>query len=252
MNRLAIAAEVASIPTTLVGSLGFPGVAKATRRRAARVVSEPCATFAPIHYEPGYAYPLIVWLHSSASSERELRHVMPLVSMRNYVAIAPRGTSSSAQHRNKYSWRQTADEIEAADMRVKECVEAAARRFNIRAEKVFLAGCAGGGTMALRLAWSDPGRFAGVVSINGPLPTRLQPLRRVNEIRSVPCLLAMSRESQTYPSTQVCSDLRLLHSAGCTVALRQYPDADDLTSNMLADMNRWLMDLVCNSSGHDS
>jgi phospholipase/carboxylesterase len=61
----------------------------------------------------------------------------------------------------------------------------------------------------------------------------------------VPCLLAASRENRAYPDQQMCSDLRLLHAAGCTVALRQYPGAEDLTSNMLADMNRWLMEIVC-------
>jgi phospholipase/carboxylesterase len=57
--------------------------------------------------------------------------------------------------------------------------------------------------------------------------------------------LAASRGNRAYPDKQMCSDLRLLHAAGCTVALRQYPGAEDLTSNMLADMNRWLMEIVC-------
>jgi phospholipase/carboxylesterase len=84
-----------------------------------------------------------------------------------------------------------------------------------------------------------------VVAINGPLPTGWQPLRRVNDARRVPCLLAASRENRAYPDEQMCRDLRLLHAAGCTVALRQYPGAEHLTSNMLADMNRWLMEIVC-------
>ena len=101
--------------------------------------------------------------------------------------------------------------------------------------------------MALRTAWSEPKKFAGVVAINGPLPSRLSPMRRVNEIRHVPCLLTTSRDSRAYPADQVCQDLRLLHSAGCVVSLRQYPGGDGLTSGMLSDLNRWVMDLVCGS-----
>ena len=168
----------------------------AAQRASAR---EPCATFAPIHYEPGYAYPLIVWLHSTASCERELRHVMPLVSMRNYVAIAPRALSPSSGHRNKYSWRQTGDDIEAAETRVADCIAAASRRYQHSSVEGLP------GRMWQR--WHDgtspgverSGRFAGVVAINGPLPTRWQPLRRVNEARRVPCLLAASRENRAYP-----------------------------------------------------
>src|SRR5580658_5486284 len=49
------------------------------------------STFAPMHYEPGYSYPLLVWLHGAGCDERQLLRIMPLVSMRNYVAVAPRG-----------------------------------------------------------------------------------------------------------------------------------------------------------------
>jgi phospholipase/carboxylesterase len=73
----------------------------------------------------------------------------------------------------------------------------------------------------------------------------MSPLRRVNELRRVPCLLSTCRDSVSYPAEHVCRDLRLLHSAGCTVALRQYPGGDDLTRSMLADADRWLMALVC-------
>jgi phospholipase/carboxylesterase len=67
----------------------------------------------------------------------------------------------------------------------------------------------------------------------------------VNELRHVPCLIATSRDNRAYPANLVCRDLKLLHSAGCTVALRQYPGGDDLTTKMLSDMDRWLMELVC-------
>jgi phospholipase/carboxylesterase len=98
------------------------------------------------------------------------------------------------------------------------------------------------------VAWNNPSRFAGVVAINGPLPSQQSPLRRVNELRQLPCFLATSRDSRSYPATRVCDDLRLLHTAGCTVALRQYPGSDGLTSKMLSDLDRWLMELVCGAA----
>src|SRR5437016_9189131 len=48
--------------------------------------------FTPLHYERNYAYPLIVWLHGPRDNERQVAQVMPLVSMRNYIAVGPRGT----------------------------------------------------------------------------------------------------------------------------------------------------------------
>ena len=170
---------------------------------------------------------------------------MPLVSMRNYVAVAPRGSSAHPRHANRFQWQQSQNDIEVAEARVADCIASAERRFNIHPERIFLVGCGGGGTMALRIAWNEPSRFAGVVSFNGPLPKRWRPLHRVNELRCVPCMLVSSRDSRAYPASEVCNDLRLLHAAGCTVSLRQYPGGDDLTNNMLSDLDRWLMQLVC-------
>jgi phospholipase/carboxylesterase len=251
MNRIAPAAPTPSFTPSLHASNEFTGTNEPTgskpfvTRRSTGDERGPFATFEPIHYERGYAYPLVVWLHGAAGSERELRQVMPRVSTRNYVAIAPRGCSPDRRHTGRYDWQQTADAIEASEALVARCVARAARQFNVHPRRIFLAGCGSGGTMAVRVAWNDPARFAGVVSINGPLPASLRPLRQINQLRRVPCLLAMSRDSQVYPQARACSDLRLLHSAGCTVALRQYPGSDELTRDMLSDMDRWLMELVC-------
>ena len=243
MNRIAPAVDPIAVPLTLAGSSEFPRVATFSQRSLKRAASPSFSTFTPIHYEAAYAYPLLVWLHSAGGSERELKQVMPHVSMRNYVAVAPASKSANSRR----PWRQSPEDIEAAETSLEYCVSQAQQEFNIHPRRVFLAGCGRAATMALRLAWNNPTRFAGVVAINGALPASWQPMRRVNELRRVPCLLATSRDHRRYPADRVCRDLRLLHSAGCTVARRQYPGADDLTDGMLRDMDRWLMELVCGS-----
>jgi phospholipase/carboxylesterase len=245
MNRLALVSETTLTAPSHTLSANPPSQAPLPKHRFAQGFDLPYATFAPIHYESGYAYPLIVWLHDADSNEQELRQVMPLVSMRNYVAIAPRGTCAAKRCRGRFDWSQTGESIESAHSRIIDSITVARERFNIHPNRIFLIGRGTGATMALRTAWSEPNQFAGVVAINGPLPSSGSPMRRVNELRQVPCLLATSREHETYPADQVCQDLRLLHTAGCTIALRQYPGSDDLTSNMLSDLDRWLMELVC-------
>ena len=59
-----------------------------------RCNSFPHIVVSPIHYESGYAYPLIVWLHDAGKSEQEIVEVAPKISSRNYVAVAPRGLKS--------------------------------------------------------------------------------------------------------------------------------------------------------------
>jgi phospholipase/carboxylesterase len=250
MNRIATRVDSLSADVPQIGLPESFHVSTLKRRREHRVTapaSPPFATLAPLHYERGYAYPLLVWLHRRSGSEHQLRRIMPHVSLRNFVAAAPRGTV--ARRRGGFHWRQDAEGIEEAETRIFDCIAAAAEKFNIHPERIFLAGCGSGGTMAVRVAWNHPERFAGVATLGGELPSELCPLRRVNAMRRIPCLVAMSRHSPHYPEHQVCRDLRLMHSAGCTVALRQYPGADDLTAGMLSDLNCWLMELVCGRAG---
>ena len=250
MNRIESAPKILSAPAA---SHDIPASLRTRTlghvRQGGREVT-PFATFAPIHYEPGYAYPLVIWLHNAEGDEQQIRQVMPKLSMRNYVAIAPRGTCEIRSEeiclgRRSYAWRQSAVSIEEAESRVLDCIQIASERFNVHTQRVFLAGVGCGGTMALRTAWNHPGQFAGVASIGGSLPAEGRPLRNVNALRALPCFVATGRTSKHYPEGEVCRDLRLLHSAGCTVALRQYPCGDDLTTTMLEDLNRWIMGIVC-------
>src|SRR5436190_20982679 len=106
MNRIAIAASKTLSCTSPTGVKLSHDLINRFRQRSEPQTDLPYATFAPIHYEERYAYPLLVWLHGNASSERELRQVIPLVSMRNYVAIAPRGSWTAKRNRGRYGWRQ--------------------------------------------------------------------------------------------------------------------------------------------------
>jgi phospholipase/carboxylesterase len=210
------------------------------------------ALFAPLHYEPGYAYPLIVWLHGGGGDERQLLRIMPLMSMQNYVAIAPRGLHAGRPGggRSGYGWQQSDDHIQQAQQRVLDSIEIACDKLHVAPQRVFLAGFDCGGTMALRVAMRHPQRFAGVVSLCGPLPTGGTLLSNLTGVRRLPVLMAVGRYSLEYPQNQVCADLRLLHSAGMSVTLRQYPSGHELSPQMLADVNRWIIEQI--TAPHES
>jgi len=52
------------------------------------------------------------------------------------------------------------------------------------------------------------------------------------------------RDSVAYPVARVCDELMLFHAAGMSVTLRQYPCGDELTTQMLRDLDVWLMEQV--------
>jgi phospholipase/carboxylesterase len=213
--------------------------------------SEGCehASFVPLHYEPNYAYPLLVWLHGSGHDPRQLQSIVTGISVRNYVAVAPRGSWAEGGIDEDasppcYQWRQTAEGIVEAEHRVWDCIEQSRRRFHIALNRVFLIGADDGGTMALRLAALRPQRFAGVISIGGRFPQGNTPLASLKEARGLQVLIEHGRHSSVYSENALCQDLRLLHVAGMSVTLRQYTCGDEITMQMLSDVNSWIMQQV--------
>lgn len=207
------------------------------------------AAFCPLHYERGYAYPLIVWLHAPGESEDELRRVMQRISLRNYVAVAPRGTKPHAgEQPTGWTWSQDPDHVEAADERILEAIDFVRAQLHVCSQRVFIAGRGAGGTMALRIALSRPDRFAGAISLDGLLPKTGRPLHRINELRGMPVLLSARTHRQSCPENGLCENLRLLHAADISLSLRYYPQDDSILPLMLGDIDRWIMDVICPSA----
>ena len=203
--------------------------------------------FAPLHYAPGYAYPLIVWLHGCGGDERQLQRVMPQLSMQNYLAVAPRGIQlpdEGENERPRYGWTQSDEHIQQAEQRVFDAIELAGRKFHVSRRRVFLTGFDAGGTMAMRIAMSHPARFAGALSLCGAFPTGRTPFCNLVAARRLGIFLATGRGSLEFPAERVCEDLRLLHTAGLSITLRQYPCGHELMPQMLRDVDRWIIDQI--------
>lgn len=254
MNRLEVSRESSKFnhPQSLSKPQAEPAYSISTGTYARSTADCPQAFLSPLHYEPNYAYPLIVWLHGPGRDEGQLKRIMPCVSLRNYVSTSIRGTSASvggARGEVGFTWPQSESHVNLAEHRLFAAIESAQARFNISSKRIFLAGIDCGGTMAFRLAMNNPRRFAGVLSIGGEFPVGGAPLARLSEARGVPIFLASGRDSQRYPATAVCNNLKLLHAAGMDVTLRQYPCGHELQPQMLADMDRWIMDLIVGGAG---
>lgn len=205
--------------------------------------------FVPLHYEPNYAYPLLIWLHSPGGDECELPRIMPMVSLRNYVAVGPRGNGSC---RVGYLWDDSPRSLAAAERTVFECIERTSQQFHIHAQRIFIGGYASGGTTAVRLGLRHPQRFAGALSVGGPFPEGATPLAGLNEARKLPLFVAQGRDSLEYSTERTCEELRLFHAAGMNVTLRQYPCGDELTTQMLHDVDVWVMEQVTGISSSPS
>ncbi len=204
--------------------------------------ARPTATFVPLHYEPAYAYPLILWLHTPGANEQQILRVMPMMSLRNYMAAAVRGSVSFGNDglpKEGFYW--DAGTYETTFNAVLEVLASMQKNYNIAANRIYVAGCGEGGTMAQRLVFQNPNCFSGAISLDGAVPEDILLLEHFRELHHTRFLYAVSRGSRTCPVETLCEHLRVLYAAGVPLTLRNYPTAGSLQVEMLHDMNRWIM-----------
>ncbi|MBL8889831.1 MAG: hypothetical protein JNL67_07610 [Planctomycetaceae bacterium] len=197
--------------------------------------------FIPAGYERNYAYPLLVYLHDAGQDASQLHRVMPQISLQNYAGCA---FTSPCQNGNRRAWQQNDSIVYSALDALSKVVSNAQTRLNINDKKIFLIGAGLGGSMAIRLAFLYHERIAGVISINGELPNSGPWLSRLRVARHIPVLLAHYRKSRHFSEQRLCENLILLHSAGFSVTMRQYPCDDSGCDQVYRDANRWVMESV--------
>ncbi len=204
--------------------------------------------FIPQHYEAQYAYPLVVWLHSDGADHSQLLKMMPQLSRRNFAAVSV----GSADRHEDSCWQQDAHSIGQTAEQLQVAIEHAKLRLNIDDGRIFIAGSGSGGTMAMRMAFSFPDWFAGIACLNGEIPVNLRPLANWQNCRQVPVFWAHARRSKSFEESTLCVQLRLLHIAGFSIMLKQYPCDDQLNARVFSDMNDWIMETIAENSPADS
>lgn len=192
----------------------------------------PGQVFLPLGYEPGYDYPLLVWLPDSRDERFDLGRTMARLSLRNYLAVRVAGRSPEA------CW---------------EAIERMTDRYSVHERRIYLVGVGDGGADAFRIACREPAAFAGVVSIAGRFPLDEGLFGRLAEVRRLPMLLCCGPQPDAAAaptSADVDRTLRLFHAAGGMLGLRIYPAADKSprclarSRAVLRDIDRWVMDAV--------
>ena len=203
---------------------------RALRPRRHRLPGLPGATrvFVPQGHEPGYEYPLLVWLPDPASPNGsfDLGRVMARTSLRNFIAVEPTPTID----REAAVWR---------------AVDRVSRQVAVHPRRIYVVGVDAGGTDAFRIACRHPEAIAGAISLGGDFPLGEGLMGRLEAVRRLPMLLCSHREADATTAATLDRTLRLFHAAGTMLAVRIYPSRDPLAPAVLADVNRWVMEEVC-------
>ena len=211
----------------------------------------PHRLFVPEHYEPGYDYPLVVWLHSDASCELELDNVMMALSSRNYVAIAPRANQKCRGNDRCFTWGDSQTDCDVAEDLLWDSVQAVSSSLSINTRKIFLAGFGSGGTMAQWIGLKYAKQIAGVISLSGSFPTASKVLSDWKRARDLQVLFAQRQGSTLCSEDELLRAVRISHQSGLNYKFLQLRleqddclEANELDSTMLEAANRFMMSIV--------
>jgi len=228
------------------------------------------STFIPQRYEPNYAYPLLAMFHARHGDELQMARSVPALSWRNYVGVSLRGPEVAQRRGNPagYGWgeafahpdrrnvpaagpsdaellarrlRDEPDPVDRLEDAVFDSIRQTMRSLHVHSERIFLVGCGEGAAVAYRLGLTYPERFAGVVAINGWLPSGFRPLGRLKDCRSLRILVLHGEWNGRAPVEKARRDVATLRNAGLRIAFQSYPCAHRLTGPMLSDVDTWLI-----------
>jgi phospholipase/carboxylesterase len=203
----------------------------------------PVRTFLPSGYEPRYPYPLVVFFHGHGGNEEQILKLAPRLSRRNYISIGLRGPLCLGPRGSGevgYSWGG-ASQLTLIEDYLLQAVQQTRRYYHVHSERIYLAGFAEGATLAYRLGLTFPDKLAGTISLNGNLPRYERPLLRLPDARALGVFIGHGIANSVVPLSMARADYRLLYSAGLSVEMHTYPTNHRLHSDMLRDVNRWIM-----------
>jgi phospholipase/carboxylesterase len=113
----------------------------------------------------------------------------------------------------------------------------------VHSERIYLAGVNEGCAAAFHAAFGLGDKIAGLIALNGamPRPAPGQPLFRFDAVRGLRVFLGHGVANVGCPRSAAVRDYRALYAAGADVRYRTYPTGHKLHSDMLRDVNRWII-----------
>lgn len=198
------------------------------------------SVYIPEHYEPNYAYPLVVWVERGESPFHGLHQVVPVISERNYVGLSLQIDPLNAGGEYAEGEFPRPDRTDLEDM-LCEQIRELRREIHIHTERIFLAGFGEGASAALEMGLARPEWFAGMACLATRFPAAPLALNRYHDLRGKRVLLAAGLKDRHVPVTETMRTARLLHAAGMKVCTRIHDAGHQVTRPMLREIDRWIM-----------
>lgn len=245
--------------STVQGSAGQGNTALSDQTTSRRDIAAPLPEhaprnsvqmLAPLHYQPSYQYPLLVWLHSSGHNERQIEQVMPHISTRNYVGVGVRAPRATDVRGFGFDWSSGPNAAAKACELVCNAIEQARATYTIDPQRIILAGYRSGATMACQVAMRHSDHVAGVVLAGGSFPSSQGAIGDFKQLRlrRLPMLWLQAINGVDDDPQMLVRDVAMAQMIQAQLEIRQYQDDDVMNTAALKDIDRWCFDKIISPS----
>jgi predicted peptidase len=120
--------------------------------------------------------------------------------------------------------------------------------FHIHSERIYPAGIGESATMALQLLMERPEWFAGAISLGGELPKLIDLPAGHQHLKNKRIFQGDIHQDVAVQHSETVQNIQtewLLRKAGMHVVSKRYDTRANVGSNLLRDINHWVMDGVC-------
>ena len=202
------------------------------------------ALFRPEHYEPGYAYPLVIWLHPDSSSEHALHEIMPQISTRNYLGLSFRAPAINPKAPEKgYYWPDSHLFVKQFAEQIQQTIQEFSKVLNIHEQRIYLAGTGTGCSVATKLLLQTPDLFAGAALFKGRFGKTDFQNTTSDNLKNKRILLDHSLENATDEPVSASWVSRMWQSTGGQIqSVNEFNSELSQEAEQLAALNRWIME----------
>ncbi len=202
-------------------------------------------------YEPaGEApHPTIIALHGWGANAFDLLGVAPYIAEGRFMVICPQGPLEVPIGAIRgYGWypirmgsAPDEEQLEAAADGAMRFVDDAIARYPVNQRKLVLLGFSQGGTMAYRLAFRAPARFAALVGISTWFPPELKDkVADRDALEQLPTLVQHGRADDMIEFSRARQSIEHLRELRMPVQFREYDCGHEITASGIEDLSEFL------------
>lgn len=216
-----------------------------------------------LEFGPEDAQASIVWLHGLGADGHDFAPIVPELGLGNAVRfVFPHAPHRPVTLNGGYVMRAwydlaaiQADAPEdaagiAASAAQVDALIGRERDRGVAESRIVLAGFSQGGAIALHAGLRRPGRLAGILALSTYLPLRDRlAAEAAPGARATPILMCHGTEDPIVPPGLGEASARVLQEAGYDVAWQTYPMPHSVCPEELADIGRWLRQMLAPANG---